>query len=396
MKKLTIFSLANKIPCAIAIIRITGHNVAKILYKLQGKLPKPKTYVVKNLKINNTILDNSIVVFIPNYCSPTGEDYAELQTHGTTKIVSKLTQFLKHNATQAHAGEFSRRALTKKKIKTQTILNLSKKFNINTNINLIKNILNETIKYKKELILNYYVSKHNNNNTLKTLCNIFKHLKINKKPQISLVGKTNVGKSHLFNTLTKTETSIVSKYKNTTRNKITMQLSWNNRNIIINDTAGLITKTKQNFQNSDEKQIHKLTTKTTHECIKSSDIIIMFSQIKFLRMKNQSKIILVTSKLDLIHKMKPDKHSHWVSAYSLEGIKNLETTLKNTVKQIPNKNLINEKNKHLIHKMLNQCTINQDVNFKINTILKIETTLLSLININNVALQLLDEFCIGK
>ena len=65
---------------------------------------------------------------------------------------------------------------------------------------------------------------------------------------ISIIGKTNVGKSSLLNLWLGEEKMIVEDRAHTTRNAVTFELVHKNTNILLMDTAGIAKKNKiENF-----------------------------------------------------------------------------------------------------------------------------------------------------
>ncbi|MBU1008128.1 ribosome biogenesis GTPase Der [Candidatus Dependentiae bacterium] len=63
-------------------------------------------------------------------------------------------------------------------------------------------------------------------------------------PKVAIIGRTNVGKSTLFNRLTRTKASIVFEREEVTRDYIHNIISWNDKNFDLIDTGGLpLTKT---------------------------------------------------------------------------------------------------------------------------------------------------------
>lgn len=70
---------------------------------------------------------------------------------------------------------------------------------------------------------------------------------INKKnlPKITLIGRTNVGKSTIFNRLTEEKGAIVSKIAGTTRDRKFGECRWDGRSFMLVDTAGLDASTVQ-------------------------------------------------------------------------------------------------------------------------------------------------------
>ncbi len=63
----------------------------------------------------------------------------------------------------------------------------------------------------------------------------------NKEAEILLLGLPNSGKSTLINALTKNKTSIIGSKPNTTRDKISKIVSYeNDKNILISDLPGFL------------------------------------------------------------------------------------------------------------------------------------------------------------
>lgn len=80
---------------------------------------------------------------------------------------------------------------------------------------------------------------------------VMKHLELeqteedeNERPRIAIVGKPNVGKSSLVNKLLGEQRMIVSDIAGTTRDAVDAAVTWNDREYIFIDTAGLRRKSK--------------------------------------------------------------------------------------------------------------------------------------------------------
>ena len=81
----------------------------------------------------------------------------------------------------------------------------------------------------------------------------------NKEAEILLLGLPNSGKSTLINALTKNKTSIIGSKPNTTRDKISKIVSYeNDKNILISDLPGFLEAPDEfniNYQNNIDKFI---------------------------------------------------------------------------------------------------------------------------------------------
>ena len=63
---------------------------------------------------------------------------------------------------------------------------------------------------------------------------------------VSIIGRPNVGKSTLFNRISGERISIVSNISGTTRDRISINTNWNDKNFILVDTGGIDNKSKNN------------------------------------------------------------------------------------------------------------------------------------------------------
>jgi len=122
--------------------------------------------------------------------------------------------------------------------------------------------------------------------------------------KITIVGRTNVGKSLLFNKLTKSKKSLVINQIETTRDINSGFIDYNKKKIIVYDTGGITES--NNFINKSIKE------KINHTLSKSELVLFVVSQedgltildkeiCESLRKKNK-KIILVINKTDITSK----------------------------------------------------------------------------------------------
>ncbi|HIH2762305.1 MAG TPA: GTPase [Candidatus Azoamicus sp. MARI] len=168
---------------------------------------------------------------------------------------------------------------------------------------------------------------------------------------ISIIGKTNTGKSTLFNKLIEKKESIISKKKNTTIRCVEKKIN----NAIIIDTPGLTLNNKINI---------KTANNLIYDSIKKSDIVIINieelnieSEDLFLLdiNKNKNKILTInkidkiTIKKNLLNLIKNlSDYSNFIEIIPLSNIKNIN--IKKTKDIIDNIRIDKTIEKHLYKK----------------------------------------------
>jgi len=124
-------------------------------------------------------------------------------------------------------------------------------------------------------------------------------------PRIAIIGRPNVGKSSLINSLLKDERSIVSEIAGTTRDSINSILNFEGRDYLLVDTAGLRRRTRV------KESIEFYSTLRSFKAIRECDVALLLidaiqgfeaQDIKVLREaeKFNKGIILIINKWDLV------------------------------------------------------------------------------------------------
>jgi len=123
-------------------------------------------------------------------------------------------------------------------------------------------------------------------------------------PKVAIVGRPNVGKSTLFNRLCGERKAITSGVPKTTRDRETAQISWDGKNFLLFDTAGILLQSL-----SQNDQIDRSAQNKIIESLDESDMILFVIDGKCgvtmedreignnLR-KYHNKVILVINKAD--------------------------------------------------------------------------------------------------
>jgi len=111
----TIYALSSGAPPAgIAVVRISGPHAGAALSALCGPLPVPRRATFRRLidPADGTLLDATMVLWLPGPHTATGEDSAELHLHGGRAVVAAMLSALARlpGLRGAEPGEFTRRA----------------------------------------------------------------------------------------------------------------------------------------------------------------------------------------------------------------------------------------------------------------------------------------------
>ena len=134
-------------------------------------------------------------------------------------------------------------------------------------------------------------------------------------PLVVMIGRTNVGKSTLFNRLLEENKAIVSPIENTTRDFNYQIINWRGQDFQLVDTAGVIdTRDLKRKINQDSLGLDRLESqiqKQVYDLIKRADLLFFLVDnkagilaedkniAKFLKRRDyQNKTILVVNKVD--------------------------------------------------------------------------------------------------
>ena len=364
-------------PSALALIRLSGKNCISLLSKV---FSRPKAL---NQAEGNTIVYGWIVnpenpeekqpvdeVLVSVFRAPksyTGEEMAEISCHGGISPVTAIFNLLLKNGFRtALPGEFSFRAFVNGKsdlTKAEAVKEIiDSKTDASRSLavgRLSGNLFNEIQSIKEKIIstiasieveLEYPEDEENFSDSFDStlleqakdsLTELSKSWQSQKLYQdgarIILCGKTNAGKSSLFNALLKEERAIVSDIEGTTRDWIESWVSFDGIPARLFDTAGLritddvieqrgVEMTKDLTQDADI--ILYLVDSTKSEAQEDIDFINSF--------KNRIPVIKVLNKIDILENetSKDDSLEHPVVKISAKtglGISDLVKEVKNTL-----------------------------------------------------------------
>lgn len=351
----------------IGIVRISGNNALDILEKIF----KPKSGKVikglRNYSINyghifdgKTLVDEVLVSIMKAPNTYTREDIVEINCHGGFVITEKVLEVvLKNGARIAEIGEFTRRAFLNGRIdltQAEAVIDLihgKTEKSVSLSLNQLRGDLKEQIEHLKKLVLD--VAAHINvvldypeegiddplpehlvenlqevlDTTDRLIKSYDKGKMIKEGIKTAIVGKPNVGKSSILNSVLKEERAIVTHVAGTTRDVIEEVVNLKGIPLVLVDTAG-IRKTDDLVENIGVEKSKKL--------IESADLILFVvdgsrpldeEDMKIHEAIKAEKVIGILNKIDIkedIDLSPLTKISKWleISAIKNQGIDEME------------------------------------------------------------------------
>lgn len=289
---------------AVGVVRISGGKAGRLIESVWQPLKRdakrklePRQLTLGWAMSKGKKIDQALAVFMPAPHSYTGEDVAELQTHGGEAVTQAvLSACLESGARLAEPGEFTKRAFINGKIdlvQAEAVLDLVQSENealTRLATDQLAGGLSGAIKNIREslILLSAQISAHldfseeylvvDDESQIKaTLTEIANQLgrllqyenqvaTLRQGFKVALVGLPNAGKSTLLNHLLGYERSIVTNIPGTTRDSIEEKLSIDDVTIRLVDTAGL---------NNAPDQVEQLGIGRTKEQISSSDLVLL-------------------------------------------------------------------------------------------------------------------------
>ncbi len=257
---------------SIAVIRLSGPaslDIAKKLSKKNNFTPRHAT-LTSLYDSSDDLIDESLVLYFQAPRSFTAEDVIEFQCHGGIVVADMiLNEVLKHGARLATPGEFSKRAflngridlteaeaiaklIETKSIDAAKILTRQMKGEVKEFVESVRENLVEVLAFVEVNI--DYAEEDLPQDLMDQIKDKLDDLRIELKKtydsskrregliegfKVSIVGKPNVGKSSLLNSLLNYDRAIISDIAGTTRDTIEEEIRIGTHLIKIVDTAGI-------------------------------------------------------------------------------------------------------------------------------------------------------------
>ena len=283
---------------SIAIIRLSGSNALEIAKQLTRK----KTLIPRYATLcniydkQNDLIDESIVIYFKGPFSFTAEDVVEIQCHGGFIVAQTILKTsLACGARLAEAGEFSKRAFFNGRIDLSEaeaiaqlieaksedaakILARQMKGSLKEYIEKVRDEIIHILAYSEvsidyaeedlpqDLITQIKDKLQELSRSLEKTLNVSKsRAGLMQGFRVAIVGKPNVGKSSLLNSLLSYERAIVSEIAGTTRDTIEESVKIGTHLIRMVDTAGI--------READD-EIERIGIERSLEAIEQSDIVV--------------------------------------------------------------------------------------------------------------------------
>ncbi len=324
---------------AISIVRVTGPNSIDIVNKIfKGKdLHKVDSHTINYgfIKDKEEIIDEVLVSVMKAPKTYTTEDLVEINCHGGIATTNRVLELLlTSGARLAEPGEFTKRAFLNGRIdlieaesvgdlinsETEKSMKLSLNGVTGNITELVNNIRKELVaisanievnidypEYEDALILTNTLVKPKITSIKKELENLLKESQnsklIKQGIDVAIVGKPNVGKSSLLNTLLEEEKAIVTNIAGTTRDIVEGKISIDGILLNLIDTAGL---------RETDDIVEKIGVNKSKEIIDKSDLIILVlnnneplsnEEKDLINKLNNKKLIVYINKNDLEKKI---------------------------------------------------------------------------------------------
>lgn len=434
----------------VGIIRISGNDSLKIIDRIFRPVKKgeirPFSFKLGHIyDEDGKVIDQVLVSYFKAPKSYTGEDVCEINCHGGNVAMKKILEtVLKNGAVMAEGGEFTKRAflngkldLTQAEAVIELINSKSEKESRASIKQLdgklgqeIKNIENEIVGLLADIEANIDYPEYEDieevrrekiievlRNQIKKLSKLeksFESGKILKNGVLTaIVGKPNVGKSSLLNSLLKEDRAIVTEIPGTTRDTIEEYVTIKGISLRLMDTAG-IRKTSDIVEN--------IGVEKSKKALEEAELVLLLidgsvgvteeDEKIYNEIKNKPHILII-NKTDLECKEIniSDENIVRISTKTGDGLEQLE----NKIEELFNTKNLDTENEIIITNIRHKDLISKTIKGLNSAIEAIETGIpIDMISINikevikslgemlgesvseDVLNKIFEKFCVGK
>lgn len=383
---------------AISIVRMSGSKAIEIADEIffAGKI-KPSESQPRMLTLGHietkSFKEQAMCVVFKAPKSYTGEDMVEFQCHGGSQIASGIMrECLLHGARIATNGEFTKRAFLNGKMTLASaegmmdMINAESDAEVRAGFNLLSGALsklafdaqNELTDILSEIEVSFdypeetieFITKAKIREKLENLKEKIQAVLstssagklIKSGINVLIVGKPNVGKSSLLNSLLQKDRAIVTDVAGTTRDTIEETMLLDDVKVNLIDTAGI---------HDTQDKVEKIGVDKAKDLIKQADIVLFLvdsnrafskeDESIFNDIKN-SKYIVVQTKSDLENNLSRHfENEIFVSNTTGDGIEKLKNKIRELTKlsNISSSSLIitNERHKNALEKANKSITL---------------------------------------
>ncbi len=345
----------------VGVIRISGDKAFDIIKKIYNKQNfKPNTIS------HGWILENSIkvdeVLVLPFFAphSYTGENVIEIHCHGGVNIVKKILSLcLTAGCRPAEKGEFTKRAFLNKKMdlsqaeavadlihsKTQDFVSISAKNLSGVLAEKIKTIRKSIMDVLSRIVAGidfpedvaepeYSYLAEEISKSISSIETILKSAStsniMRQGVSVAIVGRPNVGKSSLFNTLLNLDRAIVTDIAGTTRDVLRETLDFGIPVTLI-DTAGI-------RDDESVSKVEEIGIEYSKQSLDEADLVLFLydaskgitpdDEVIWDLVKNKNNI-RIANKSDLVENRTSD--AYYISTKTKEGVDEIRDLIKNKV-----------------------------------------------------------------
>ena len=345
----------------VGVIRISGDKAFDIIKKIYNKQNfKPNTISHGWILENSIKIDEVLVLpfFAPH--SYTGENVIEIHCHGGVNIVKKILSLcLNAGCRPAEKGEFTKRAFLNKKMdlsqaeavadlihsKTQDFVSISAKNLSGVLAEKIKTIRKSIMDVLSRIVAGidfpedvaepeYSYLSEEISKSISSIETILKSAStsniMRQGVSVAIVGRPNVGKSSLFNTLLNLDRAIVTDIAGTTRDVLRETLDFGIPVTLI-DTAGI-------RDDESVSKVEEIGIEYSKQSLDEADLVLFLydaskgitpdDEVIWDLVKNKNNI-RIANKSDLVENRTSD--AYYISTKTKEGVDEIRDLIKNKV-----------------------------------------------------------------